>query len=152
MPENLDLTCLVRPGGKLLPADSDMIKKALGAMVGRWVEIKIEPYGDTRSKRQNAYYFGCVVKAVHRMFTESGNDVTHQEVHEYLKQYVGGEIFVKRLRVGDRWETVVRSSSRLKVREFEDYMEKIRAWAGALGLVIPLPNEVLPEEAHADGA
>jgi hypothetical protein len=140
---DLDITCKVRPGGRLSPEDSATVRKALEARVGRWVEIKIQDYGDTRSKQQNAYHFGVCVKMVHRMFLDAGNDVTAQDVHEYLKQHVGGDLFVKRVRVGTRWDTIVKSSAKLKVREWEDWMEKIRAWAATLGLIIPLPNEEL---------
>ncbi|WP_261345040.1 hypothetical protein [Limnoglobus roseus] len=38
------------------------------------------------------------------------------------------------------------STKRLTTVEFEEYTEKVRAWAATMGIALPLPNETLENE------
>lgn len=139
--ESLELSTYVIEGGRIPPEDRDVIHSVLKKGVGRRIRIEIKEENDNRSNRQNRYYWKIVVGHVHAMFVAAGNDVTHQDVHDYLKQYVGQRLFVKRVRVDDRWETIVMSSAKLKVGQFSEWIEMIIAWAAERDLIIPLPGE-----------
>jgi hypothetical protein len=88
------------------------------------------------------YYWGVVLKYVHEMFLEYGNDVSSDDCHEFLKEHVG-KLFKEIEGPGGEIRTIVRSSTELSTSEWEDYMEKIRAWSASVGLQIPLPNEMV---------
>lgn len=128
--------------GRLMPGIQAQIYLAVKNFEGKFLRITIEEAKKKRSLNQNSFYWGVVVQAVLQMFLDEGNDVDADEVHEYLKAHVGK--LTKQLFTpdGSRLHTLC-STARLNTKEFEDYLEKIRAWAAGFGVVIPLPNEPL---------
>lgn len=141
MKDALELTCQVS-GGRIPLEVSRAVAEALRRLDGRRVDISVRKHVNKRSTNQNAYYFGVVVKLCHEMFVEAGNDVTPEDVHQYLKEYVGGSIFAVVVCTPDgKRRTIIRSSTTLDTQEFEDYLERCRAWAAENGCIIPLPNE-----------
>ena len=84
----------------------------------------------TRSQRQNAYYFGVVLKTI-------GDDVgyTVEEMHQLMaKEFLSYE--------KSPGELFVRSTTSLNTKEFEDYLAKVRRFAATeLSIFVPLPNE-----------
>lgn len=126
--------------GKLPRAMSDEIARLLRMLSGRFVRITIDETRRRRSNNQNRYYWGVVIPLVVEMFTDAGNETDEMEVHEYLKEHVGGLKTVLADPTGYR-RTVVKSSAKLDTMEFEVYLEKVRAWCAQFGVTIPLPNE-----------
>lgn len=126
--------------GKLSPAISQSIAGLMRRMEGRKVSIAIKEARKRRSNKQNAYYFGVVVPAITQMFLGAGNDMDKEQVHEFLKLHVGGLKAVATQPNGVKL-TVAQSSSKLTTVQWEDYCEKIRAWAAQFGVQVPLPNE-----------
>lgn len=135
----LEYSCLVT-GGRIPVEVSRLVATALRNMEGKRVIVSVREHKKKRSDPQNRYYWGVVIPAVLAMFLEAGNDTDESEVHEYLKEHVGG---LSRILIGPdgKRRPVVRSSTTLDTAEWEDFMEKVRAWAAALGCQIPLPNE-----------
>jgi hypothetical protein len=83
-----------------------------------------------RSQKQNAYYWGVVLKIM-------GDEIGYlpDEVHQLMgKQFLSyerspGELFLK-------------STSKLSTVEFEDYLANVRRFAATeLSIMVPLPNE-----------
>ncbi len=120
--------------GKLEFAEQDALSKHLKSL-GDVGEAIFRKSKSKRSKNQNDYYHGVVIKI---LSDETGNDP--ETIHEFIKlkfipvyaklKYTGGNL------VGG-------STTKLSVKEFEELMEKVRAWALMdEGIVIPLPNEV----------
>lgn len=98
-----------------------------------WFVVEIHKAKQVRSLRQNAYYWGVVVAIVadHTGYTP---DESHQEL---ARMFLGYE---------NNGKSFVRSTSKLNTVEFEQYMDKCRAWAMAeMSVHIPLPNEVTEE-------
>ena len=83
---------------------------------------------EKRSIQQNNYYWGVVCKI---MSDETG--YTPEEMHQIL-----GEKFLSY----DKDEmTFVKSTTKLRTKDFEDYMEKCRRFASMeLQCYVPLPN------------
>lgn len=123
-------------------SEAGKIRTLLAYLEGKRLKLSIAVLNPKRSLNQNAYYWGVVVPAVRHMFLECGNDITTDEVHEYLKQHVGGLERTITLPDGRR-RVVVGSTAGLSKLEMEEYLEKVRAWASQFGVVIPLPNEEL---------
>lgn len=117
------------------------VMRGLRVMDGKNVRITLEEVKRRRSDKQNRYYWGVIIPMVTEMFLDTGNTLDGEQVHEFLKEHVGALKDV----VSDPHgviHSVVRSSTKLTTAEWEDYMERVRAWAADFGLIIPLPNEV----------
>lgn len=105
---------------------------AMLAFAGKPVELTVRVKRNRRSDKQNAYYWSVVVGLLAEF---CGYDA--DAMHEALKW--------KFLRLeAESPLPTVRSTASLSKQEFEDYVERVRMWAGAdLGVNIPLPNEVV---------
>jgi hypothetical protein len=142
MPDIFEQSCIVTDGR--IPIE---VSKAVSAALrrvenGKRVVISLRKHVNRRSDKQNRAYWGIIVPRVLEMFTDAGNDTTKEEIHEYLKEHVGGPMFARVLIDPDgKRRPVVRSSTTLTTVEWEDFMEKIRAWAAERGLILPMPNE-----------
>lgn len=123
-----------------LTRDADLrFLTALATNTGKDVKITVER-GRKRSLNQNSYYFGVVVPAVQDMLIEYGNDVDTEETHSFLKEHVGKLVSAVTDKRGRRM-AIVKSSTALSSKEWEEYMERIKRWAAQEGVYIPDPNE-----------
>lgn len=92
-----------------------------------------KPDGNTRTSRENRYYWPVVVGI---LADEFGN--TPKVMHEILKMEQGlRETCVHK---GKRYE-VAKSTTEYTTSEFEAYLSRCRIWASEQGVFIPLPNE-----------
>lgn len=83
-----------------------------------------------RSLSQNKFYWGVVVKII-SMHTGYTADETHQELAKMFLSY------------DNSGKKFVRSTTKLTTWEFEQYLDKIRAWAKyEMDCYIPMPNEI----------
>lgn len=130
--------------GKLAEGVSITIRQLIAGMEGKNLVITIKEQGKRRSERQNAYYFGVVIPAIKELFEAAGTSLTPEDVHCFLKEHVAGMMKVILLPDGGR-RAIVESSTKLTTVQWEEYMDKIRAWAAQWGVVIPLPSEEVPE-------
>jgi hypothetical protein len=130
----------IKPGGRF--SEAEQIRIVLSYLTGKRIRVTIEEVTKRRSGNQNRYYWGVVIAYVRHMFMDAGNVISTEEVHEFLKQHVGGLERVITQPDGKR-RVVVGSTARLSKMEMEDYLEKVRAWAAEFGTVIPLPSEHL---------
>ena len=126
----------VDANGKIEIPNRAGMNALLKFLAGKAVTIAIAEAKRSRSDNQNRYYWGVVVKML-------GDELGYaqDEMHDALKfKFLRLEAEPEKGRVLE----TVRSSSKLKTDEFEDYVERIRIWAASeLGIVIPLPNEVI---------
>jgi len=100
--------------------DLSTIKKSWGMLDPKKIYI-IKEHKETRSQRQNKYYWKVVVGPLWNHIGEQSKRSTH----EYIKL-----------------EFKVETTTDLKTNEFEDLMERIRIWAAEFhGFYIPEPNE-----------
>lgn len=118
------------------------ISDALRRMEGKRMLLTLREPKKQRSNPQNRYYWGVVIKHVMQMFIDAGNNVSKDEVHEYLKAHIGKLTMVIETPDGMK-RTITQSSRELDTKDAEIYFEKIRAWAAGFGCEIPLPNEAL---------
>ena len=118
------------------------ISKILRENEGKRFRITLALFRNTRSLRQNRYYFGVVVAQQQACFLERWGEVWDKnEVHDWNK----ANIFCKEL-VNEATGEIIRKpqSSIRTISEFEERMEKLRQkfeldfeWR------IPLPHEIL---------
>lgn len=129
--------------GRFEPLVAETIRQLLRRMEGKRLRLKISRWTRQRSDRQNRYYWGVVVEMVWQMFLEYGNDMTKEEVHDFLKGPEVGALFTEVMDPRGEIHRVPLSTTKLTTVSWEDYMTKCRAWAARMGLQIPEPNEVL---------
>ncbi len=85
--------------------------------------------GMTRSQKQNAYYWGVVLKTIGAELGYLPDEVHQLMQKEFLKYEHLGEIFVK-------------STTKLNTKEMEEYLANVRRFASTeLSILIMLPNE-----------
>lgn len=86
-----------------------------------------------RSLNQNKYYWGVVLKVI-SMHTGYTSDEVHQELAKMFLSY------------DNNGKQFVRSTTKLTTWEFEQYLDKCRAWAQKeMDCHIPMPNEITDE-------
>ncbi len=113
-------------------------RKLFDAALKTWdgrVTVTIAPDLETRREKQNRYYHGVVVKMI---ADDTGQP--RDDVHEWLKLTFNGETIEMIDPVtGEETKTRIgRSTAKLKVQPFCDYVEMCKVWAAEfLGIVIP---------------
>ena len=91
-----------------------------------------------RSNEQNKYWWGVLIKGIGDWLRESGNDVTDEDVHEFIKmKYLGKKEVVINGKTFERY----RSTAELTTLEFSDLKEKIQRDFAQRGLIIKDPNQ-----------
>ena len=135
----------VTASGNLSPHIRDEISRLLKSLSGKRVVIKIALWRNTRSNKQNKFYYGVVIPLVKAMFVGAGNVVSEEDVHEFLKNRVGK---LSKLVTDPNGEvhSIPRSSADLDTIEFETWMTQIRAWGADYGLEIPMPTQFWERE------
>jgi len=85
--------------------------------------------GMTRSQKQNAYYWGVVLKIMGSELGYLADEIHQLMTKEFLSYENLGEKFVK-------------STTKLNTKQMEEYLENVRRFATMeLSCFIPLPNE-----------
>ena len=91
-----------------------------------------------RSNEQNKYWWGVVIRRIGNWLREDGNDVTDEDVHEFIKmKYLGKKEVVINGKTFERY----RSTTELNTLEFSELKDKIQRDFAQRGLVIPDPSQ-----------
>ena len=126
--------------GRLPRVVSEAIARALRIAWNKPVVVTVKEVKRKRSRDQNAYYWACVVPAITEMFRDAGNDADCDDVHQFLKLYVGKLSNTFGLPDGELVKSVG-SSAKLSKQEFSDYLEKCIAFAAQFDVIIPPPDQ-----------
>ena len=96
------------------------------------VEVNFKRVSKKRSNPQNKYYWGVVLPLISKQIGYTV-DETHEVLkYRHLNTTVGTDIKMD----------MIKKTSDLTTKEFEDYLKDVRTWASDfLGMCIPLPNE-----------
>lgn len=132
----------VRDAHSVASAGYTLAKRLLSN--GKPVRITVKAFEDDRTLRQNRYYWGCVLKEISEQASIQGQRWTAEAWHELCKrQFLGYEI-TKVAVAGRRKKHVIRrlrSTTNLKVREMNEYLEKVQAFAADdLGVRFSVPH------------
>lgn len=117
--------------GNLYIDDIKRFKEYLKTFGNTRLDIIIRKHRNKRSINQNNYAHGVVFKMIADELGYSTDDARDLCKTKFLKKTMpDGEIIVK-------------STTVLDTKQFEDFLEEVRRWAlEYLQLSIPLPNEV----------
>lgn len=116
--------------GKLVLQRPDRFDCYLLTLSGKAVEVIVSTIKKDRTKRQNRWYWSCVIgiPAEHYGYLP-------EEMHEAYKW-----MFLRQH--GEGKPETVKSTATLSTIEFTEYIEKCRQWAAEQGFIIPDPKEV----------
>ena len=142
MIDRYEALAVLEPSGKLTLENEADLRACLKRMKPGRKSVLIEDLKDTRSLRANRYYFGAVLRPLSE---HTGYHV--DELHEHFKHTLL-DAEKKTIRLQDdagevRFEGEVElvSTKKLTVREFYDYVERVRQIAAELGVVTEDPPE-----------
>lgn len=134
--------------GKLKLHNRPLLEEALSNYEGRLVELKITGKRNTRSNRQNAWYWVCVVPGFFKGLNTLGSFGrlnNHEEAHEVIKSKFLG--FKERIMPDGEIVRTTKSTKSLDKIGFSDFAEEVIQFAAEwLNTVIPYPNEDTMEE------
>ena len=127
--------------GKFTPDNVDNFKEVFLHFNNKEVELSVGEAKKTRTMPQNKYYWGVIVRTIANYLGYSDDEMHQIFKMMFLKEY-------EQINKDDKTTVLplVKSTTQLPTKEFEDYLEKIRRWsASELGLYVPEPNEVEAE-------
>jgi len=123
----------VDENGVLYLNDARGYAALLKSLAGKKVAIKVGK--PQRSDNQRRFYFGVIVKILADEWGYNPPEQMHDALREEFLRLEADPEHGKPL-------PTVRSTSDLNTAEFEDYLDRIRAWAATdYGIVLPFPNE-----------
>ena len=112
------------------PVQQSMMDRFLATREGKAVEVKIVRPVDTRSQRQNRYYWGAVLTTI----AESTGNST-EDLHEHFKAVFLPRRFVV---LNGKETEVAKTTTKLSTDEFSKYLEQLAAFAASeLGITLP---------------
>jgi hypothetical protein len=130
--------------GRVVFHDRRSFDLAVSGLRDGWeVEIEIARLRATRSQKQNATYWGTIIKTISQ---HTGYRPT--EVHELMKaKFIPKHMAILKGNGDILGQYVLGGSTRhMDVQEFGEYMTEIKEWAAdphdGLGLYIPDPDEL----------
>lgn len=130
--------CEVRRG-VLIPVDPSGWTLALAKLEGKRITVDVSAWRKSRSAQQNRYFHGVVIAILGEHLGYFADEMRAALAHKFLGV------------VDDKTGLMrIRGTSDLTTVEFEEFLARVRQWAGEeLGVFIPLPNEYDITEAKA---
>lgn len=146
MANELIYTASVTEEGQLKIVHRKGFDEDMKAFAGQRLIIRIKKYRKSRSNKQNAYYWGCVINYVTEGLVNMGFErplLSSDNVHHLLREkFLKEDLGVPDGVHAGEFVTMVRSTTDLSTTEFMDYIADIQKWAAEfLNIVIPDPGE-----------
>lgn len=139
MPRQVEAVGTIK-AGKLYIVDRVKFDDAVTHLPEGPVTLLVKSTKPKRSTKQNAYYYAIVVPMIARAMSEAyGEDVDHDETHEFLKV----QFNLRTIETENGSVQLAGSTTRLDTAEFTSYVEKCRNWAAEFfGISIPDPVKI----------
>lgn len=133
MSEVLDRIVTTREDAHATALDAYRVAQAVLAN-GKKARILTEQYDDDRTLRQNRFYWGACLREISEQAQINGQRYTIDAWHElFRRQFLGYEI--EKVHVAGRKKPVInrrlKSTTKLKVKVFGEYLDKIQAFGAA---------------------
>ncbi len=101
------------------------------------IEIECRPAKSRRSPDQNALFWKWM-EELSWYFSKRGNALTKDDAHDLMcHTFLGYE----EKTIGRTLVTKMRTTSKLSVEEFSEFLDKIDAWAADKGCYLPTPAD-----------
>lgn len=121
---------------KFHPEDKQDMSEYIASLDGKLVVVEIDTVRNKRSSQQNRYYW-----LILGMIAEHTGH-TSEELHEYFKlKFLPKQFEMINKSTGESEEvTIPKTTTKLSIQEFADYVTQIESFAAGLGLSIPDAN------------
>ena len=117
-------------------SDKKMLFDFLKSLENNYI-VEVKKKRDTRSNKQNSYYWKCIVQELANSLGYFPNDMHDILRAKFLNEWEMIEINDKKIGINK-----IGSSAELNSKAFEVYAEQIRIWAlTELGIRLMIPNE-----------
>lgn len=128
----------------MLDFDAADSKRTLMSQIGTlkgMYEVEITPRRGTRSQKQNAWYWSCIVRAFWEYLRDQDWTIGAQdEAHEFLKARFLARMVIDK-RTGEMIGRRVRSTTELTTDEMADYCERCRVFLSEFcNTIVPDPD------------
>lgn len=113
---------------------------SVGALSG-WYEVELKPRRDTRSLRQNGWYWSCICPALAQFLEDQDYECCSVDFcHALLKaKFLSREVCDPR--TGEVLARAAGSTANLTTEQFSVYCERCRAWlADFFNIYVPDPE------------
>lgn len=126
--------------GILIPVDPSGWTLAMRKLDGKRVTVEVSAWRKSRSAQQNRYFHGVILAILGEELGYFKDEMRAALCHKFLSD------------VDDKTGLMrIRGTSDLSTVEFEEFMARVRQWAGEeLRIAIPLPNEYLIADMKAE--
>jgi hypothetical protein len=129
-------------GGLLVPVDPSAWTLALTKLDGKRVTVEVSPWRKSRSAQQNRYLHGVVIPILGEHLGYYADEMRAALAHKFLSVIDERNGLMR-----------IRGTSDLTTVEFEEFMSRVRQWAGEeMGVFVPLPGEYDIHEAAKEAA
>lgn len=139
----MQFNCTLKPNGTLVVHRRKDMDNWLSAQANNQdipFLLTIEKKKKKRSNEVNRYWWGCIIPIIQRGLHDTGNELTKEEVHEFLKSNFNFTEMVNE-NTGEVLR-VPKSTSELGGSEFWELIDKVARFASEyLSEVIPMPGE-----------
>lgn len=129
--------------GSIKPLHYEAYKRQLqAAFKDKNVLITVEALKNTRSDKQNRYYWGVVIPHVLKFHEDTqGEKLSQHEAHILcLTHAMEAKIQTKKIMGLEVMYYEEKSSSKMTTKEFAEFVDKLRTFWLGLGLDIPEPR------------
>lgn len=122
--------------GVLIPVDPSAWSLSLAKLEAKRVTVEVSAWRKSRSAQQNRYMHGVVIAILGEHLGYHADEMRAALAHKFLSEPDSKTGLLR-----------IRGTSELSTVEFEEFLSRVRQWAGEeLGVFIPLPNEYDPRE------
>jgi len=135
----MEFSTIIKFGTIAIPSE---LKDKLEALNDSKVVVSIKKYRHNRSKAQNRYYWGVVVKTIQAYSKDIlGEEYTKEEIHLYLVHNILERIPEVNVVMGDHILTYKDvETSKMSTEEFGEYIMKIQKHFAEKDIDIPDPD------------
>lgn len=129
--------------GHLEPHIRLSIANVMSSMESKRIRVTIGEAKKKRSLKQNKFWFGMCVPQVRHFMRENGQNLTLDETHDMCVRLIWKR--TKYVEMPNGTHTEVRCSSTDETTfSWEEAIDQTRAYFAPMGLMLPMPNEILP--------
>jgi len=138
----MEFNTIIRHGIIAIPSE---YKSDLESLNENRVVVSVKKYRNMRSKAQNRYYWGLVVKTIQAYSKDLlGEEYSKEEVHLFIIDKVIGRKPIVKVLFNEHiisYQDV--ETSKMTTDEFCEFIMKIQAYFAELDIIIPDPDDGL---------
>jgi len=125
--------------GHIVPYNLELWAQIKGMNEGKNVMLTVKPFFNSRSLKQNAYYWGFMVAKMRTFYTEFyGEEISKDDIHSYnIKSILGEDFMIKEVLSVPIISRTSKTPSQMNTKEFANFIKETQKLWAEHGLYIP---------------